>query len=416
MDKKKIKLKSLTSVYELNNLMNSYYKGLENARKMKKLTAATSLGFPIDLLFAYDILPFFPQNHSAMFASLRKSRDEIEFAESKGIPTEICSEIKIFLSSMLYNHNLSFKVPEPDMVVCSNNVCKAVIKLFESMSEYYNVPFFILDIPFVPEEQISEESIRYIEDQLEQIVLFFKTHFNLKMNEDKLLETARLSRETGMLWYEIVNFGANIPCPYDALDLFAHMFPYMNMKRTPEVFDYYKLLRSEVIARLEDDVSVVEDEEIRLLWDYMPIFSKNNFFRRTFYKQNAVVVTNTFFLPGTSMECRKGTCGFNSSIQTYKELFHYWARSYSYLYAGVTINTKLDIIDELVKKFSVDGVIIHKDNSCKPQSLPQQELQNLIRNKLNVPCLTINADSADMRHFSEAQVTTRIEAFLENLL
>ncbi|MBN2534903.1 MAG: 2-hydroxyacyl-CoA dehydratase [Spirochaetales bacterium] len=412
---KKNRLNSLKSNYNLNILLNDYYKEMEMAGKNKKLTAAVNLGFPVDLLHAYDIFSFFPQSHSAMYASLRKSREEIEFAESKGIPFDLCSEIKIALSSLYYNRNYIVPLIKPDMVLCSNQVCRAVIKLFEQFSHYYKVPFFMLDIPFVPGEEVSEDSVRYIEKQLETFPDFLHKHFGLELHEDKLLETARLSQEVGMLWYEIVNFGATIPSPVDALDLFTHMFPYMNMKRSKAVFDHYTMLKNEIITRMEDDISAVEDEEIRLLWDYMPVFSKNNYFRRIFQKFNAAVVTNTFFLPGTSKECREGTCGMRSDINTAGGLFKYWAGQFSHLYSGVSINKKLTAISDLIEKYSIDGVIIHKDNSCKPQSLPQQELHNLIRGKLGVPCLTINADSADMRYFSQEQVTTRIEAFLENL-
>jgi benzoyl-CoA reductase/2-hydroxyglutaryl-CoA dehydratase subunit BcrC/BadD/HgdB len=54
---------------------------------------------------------------------------------------------------------------------------------------------------------------------------------------------------------------------------------------------------------------------------------------------------------------------------------------------------------------------MHSNRSCKPYSFGQYEIQK----KLSVPSVIIEADMVDERAFSEAQVVTRLEAFLESL-
>jgi benzoyl-CoA reductase/2-hydroxyglutaryl-CoA dehydratase subunit BcrC/BadD/HgdB len=69
----------------------------------------------------------------------------------------------------------------------------------------------------------------------------------------------------------------------------------------------------------------------------------------------------------------------------------------------------------LMKRFSVDGLIIHSNRSCKPYSLGQFDIQRIILNKTGIPGLVLEADMTDSRVYSDAQVKTRIEAFMETL-
>ena len=82
------------------------------------------------------------------------------------------------------------------------------------------------------------------------------------------------------------------------------------------------------------------------------------------------------------------------------------------LYPGTSLRQKVQTIKSITEKFSIDGIIIHCCQTCKPQSLPQYEMKNIIQTELGIPCLVIDSDSVDPRLFSEAQTVTRLEAFL----
>ncbi|MBM4305182.1 MAG: 2-hydroxyacyl-CoA dehydratase, partial [Deltaproteobacteria bacterium] len=70
---------------------------------------------------------------------------------------------------------------------------------------------------------------------------------------------------------------------------------------------------------------------------------------------------------------------------------------------------------DLLQRFNVDGLIIHSNRSCKPYSLGQYDIQRLIYQKTGIPSLMIEADMTDSRVYSDAQVKTRVEAFMETL-
>jgi len=58
---------------------------------------------------------------------------------------------------------------------------------------------------------------------------------------------------------------------------------------------------------------------------------------------------------------------------------------------------------------------MHSNRSCKPYSFGQYDIQRIVREKLGIPTLMIEADMVDERSFSESQIETRIDAFIEVL-
>ena len=69
----------------------------------------------------------------------------------------------------------------------------------------------------------------------------------------------------------------------------------------------------------------------------------------------------------------------------------------------------------MIDKYGVDGLVMHSNRSCKPYSLGQYDIQKIIQQKRGIPTLLIEADMVDERSFSESQIETRIDAFMEVL-
>jgi benzoyl-CoA reductase/2-hydroxyglutaryl-CoA dehydratase subunit BcrC/BadD/HgdB len=69
----------------------------------------------------------------------------------------------------------------------------------------------------------------------------------------------------------------------------------------------------------------------------------------------------------------------------------------------------------MIAKYDVDGLVMHSNRSCKPYSLGQYDIQQIIQRKSGIATMMIEADMVDERSFSESQIETRIEAFMEVL-
>jgi benzoyl-CoA reductase/2-hydroxyglutaryl-CoA dehydratase subunit BcrC/BadD/HgdB len=58
---------------------------------------------------------------------------------------------------------------------------------------------------------------------------------------------------------------------------------------------------------------------------------------------------------------------------------------------------------------------MHSDRSCKPYSLGQYVVRDLVTRETGIPGLVIEADMNDPRQYAEAPTLNRIQAYLESL-
>jgi benzoyl-CoA reductase/2-hydroxyglutaryl-CoA dehydratase subunit BcrC/BadD/HgdB len=72
-------------------------------------------------------------------------------------------------------------------------------------------------------------------------------------------------------------------------------------------------------------------------------------------------------------------------------------------------------MEQMIKDYQVDGLVIHSARSCKPYSVGQYDMKRLLMERLGVPSVVIEADITDSRHYSEEQAQVRLEAFFEAL-
>ena len=91
------------------------------------------------------------------------------------------------------------------------------------------------------------------------------------------------------------------------------------------------------------------------------------------------------------------------------------AVAYSSVYINVSLDKMFDTLAALIRKYDVDGLVMHSNRSCKPYSFGQYDLQKMVMERLGIPTLMIEADMVDARSFSESQIETRIDAFMEKL-
>ena len=147
----------------------------------------------------------------------------------------------------------------------------------------------------------------------------------------------------------------------------------------------------------------MDDEEIRLLWDNIPVWYAMRSLSEIFEQHNACLVGDTYTNAWASANIDTGN-PMESLALNYLEI-----------YLNISMDLMLDRITDLIKVFDVDGMVMHSNRSCKPYSLGQYDLARNIKEETGVPVLLIEADMVDSRAYAEAQIKTRIEAFLESL-
>ena len=89
------------------------------------------------------------------------------------------------------------------------------------------------------------------------------------------------------------------------------------------------------------------------------------------------------------------------------------SEAYTRSYLNLGVDQMARIVLSMVDKYDVDGIVMHSNRSCKPYSFGQYDIQKIVERERGIPSLLIEADMVDERSFSESQVRTRIDAFVE---
>jgi benzoyl-CoA reductase/2-hydroxyglutaryl-CoA dehydratase subunit BcrC/BadD/HgdB len=290
------------------------------------------------------------------------------------------------------------------MLVCCNNICGTVLKWYEVQARYYKVPLFILDTPFCHTE-FSDEARKYVRKQVDEYIKFLEMACGKKCDFDRMAEVGKLSVRGQRLWQEVLDTAAHKPAPLSAFDAFFHLALIVTLRGTRTVIDYYTGLLEEMKERIASGISAVPHEKYRLLWDNLPVWYKTKWLSEKFAAHDACLVADTY---------TSAWCGSLKYIDE-NDFLGTMAEGYSRIYLNIGVDEMAETVIEMVDKYDADGVVMHSNRSCKPYSLGQYDIRRIVQEKRNIPTLMIEADMVDERSFSESQIETRIDAFMEVL-
>jgi benzoyl-CoA reductase/2-hydroxyglutaryl-CoA dehydratase subunit BcrC/BadD/HgdB len=400
-EKEKRKIKSIKKMKEI---MTEYYTEAKTAAETGKKVAWITSGGPVEPLIAMDVIPVYPENHGAMIGASKMGVDLCEKAEEMGYSRDLCSYATADIACAPIDGGPIGGLPKPDMLVCCNNICGTVLKWYEIQARYFKVPLFILDTPFCHTE-FSTEAKEYVRKQFDEYMEFLEKCCGKPFDYDRLKEVGRLSYEGQQLWQAVLDTCMHKPAPMSAFDAFFHMALIVTLRGKQITIDYYQSLLTEMRERVKNNISAVAQEKYRLLWDNLPVWFRTRWLSDKFAAHDACLVADTY----TSAWC---------SSMKYIDENHFldsMAESYTRIYLNIGLDEMTKSIINMIDKYEMDGFILHSNRSCKPYSLGQYDIAKIIHRERDIPTLMIEADMVDERSFSESQIDTRIDAFMELL-
>ncbi len=399
--KEKRKIKSAAKMKEI---MTSYYIDAKTAQQTGKKVAWITSGGPVEPLIAMDIIPVYPENHGAMIGASRMGVDLCQKAEGMGYSSDLCSYARSDIGCAPVNGGPIGGLPRPDMLVCCNNICGTVLKWYEIQARYFNIPLFILDTPFTHVD-FSAEAKRYVKTQILEYVGFLEKVCKTKFDYDRMKEVGRLSLEGQRLWQAVLDTAMNRPSPISAFDAFFHLALIVTLRGTMQAVDYYRLLLAEMEERVAQGIGAVASEKYRLLWDNLPIWYRMKWLSDKFALEEACLVADTY---------TTAWCGSMKYIRE-DDFLDTMAEGYSRIYLNIGVDQMATQALAMAEKYGADGIVMHSNRSCKPYSFGQYDIGRIVQKKTGLPILMIEADMVDERSFSEGQIETRIEGFMEIL-
>jgi benzoyl-CoA reductase/2-hydroxyglutaryl-CoA dehydratase subunit BcrC/BadD/HgdB len=393
----------LSAFKQMKELMTLYY--LEAKTNRDKPIAWLTSGAPVEFIYAMDVIPVYPENYAAMCAAGHQSVALMEAAEAAGFSQDICAYARTDFGQDLLQGGPAGGLPAPRFLVCSTNICKTVIKWYEVVARKYQVPLFVVDTPFL-HDGLTRELVRYVVSQFNDLERFLSDVLKRPFDRERLLRAIGLSREATGLWKKILDLGKLMPAPFTSLDAFIHIAPIVTLRGTRRCVDYYRLLHDEIALRASQHLAAVAGERYRVLWDNLPIWFKMRFFEKFFEERRCALVAATY---------ADSWAGGDFSNITARDPYEALAISYLNIYINFGFEERVRYLARLIDEFSLTGFIMHSNRSCKPYSLGMYYLKQEVTRLTGKTGVVIEADQNDPRVFSEAQVETRLEAFIESM-
>ena len=393
--------KKLTSKELLNQLVAKHYDDALTAKaEGRPVVWATSIS-PQELLETMDLTVVYPENHAAAIGARKGSMEFISYSEGKGYSSDLCSYARVNMGYVDLKDAEAQNIPQPDLILCCNNICNTVIKWYENIAKELHIPMILFDTPYSYEYHISEESIQYMRRQFDYAIRQLEELTKKRFDYDRLSEVMEVSNSTCRWWKKSTELAMHKPSPLSGFDMFNYMAMVVCMRGNKDGETLFRLWYEELEERMKQNLGPWNnaEEKYRIMWDGIACWPHLATTFKTLKKYGVNMVASTY---PDSWNIRYEKNDLDALVRAYAS--HYANRSIAY---------SVDNIAKIAEDYSLDGIIFHSNRSCKLMDFKQYEIQRQVQQRTGVPAVFFDGDQTDPRVFSDAQYETRIQALVE---
>ena len=392
----------LQCAVRLKEIMTRHYFLARYAKGARPVAWVTS-GAPVELLRAFGFYTLYPENHGALCGAQRLGPEYCGIAEDHGYHQDLCSYARIDLGHLLSGKTPVGKLPRPDLLFASNNICQTVLYWYRVLAHHLKIPLLLFDTPYNFGD-IRDNDVSYMVAQLEEMIPILEEVSGNRFHESAFSKVIRIAKESSQIWGQVLRTMKHEPAPMTIFDAFVHLAPIVSLRGLPVALDYYQILLDELNTRVDQGIGAILHERKRLMWDNIAIWYKVRDFSRLFAERGMNFVTATY----------TNAWADTSAHMDEEKPFESMARTYAQVILNNNLNHRLGLMARLIDEYKVDGLVIHSARSCKPYSVGQYDIKRILMDR-GIPSVVIEADITDFRAFSEEQARTRLEAFFEAL-
>jgi benzoyl-CoA reductase/2-hydroxyglutaryl-CoA dehydratase subunit BcrC/BadD/HgdB len=383
------------------------YRKLTAAAEAGKPICVASAGVPNEVMFAMDTYPVFPESLAAISAGIGKAAPFFDEARDKGYTNTVCSYTRCGLGISWKNECAFGPIPEPDLFMTDVSVCCLHVTWWAYLEDHFKKPTFYMDIP-ATDKPDEPEYIDYYEHQIHEMVKFIEANTKCRYDEQRMLDAVKYSDLAGHYWKQIMALRKNRPSPASFRNLAGQILPLVTFLGDKDASDFYEAL----LGRYQDDVKegktpCKEGEKYRLIWNGIPIWHHLQIIN--YFEDKGA---NFVWEPYTNLSWGNKT---KSGRLDLARPFHTLAEKYTNVLSNRPIEDRFAYYDQAIKDYDVDGLVMFSNRSCRPMSIGQRELVDLVKEKHDIPILIFEGDQADPEGFSWDDARTRIDGFIEVL-
>lgn len=376
-----------------------------------KKTAWVSAGFPVELCYAFNVHPLHPENSACVAGATKSSLKFIEHAESMGFSRDLCSYFKSNIGAVALKAPMNKGgIDKPTFMGSTNTICDTHVKWFQIQAREMGVPYFGFDIPSAvagTDDERMEDYIDYVVAQFKEFFTFMEGITGKKPDEARFKHVLEKSDKLCELWQELYQYRKNVPTPVAFQDTLASIFPMVVLPGLDIGIKYYEALLRDVKARTaKEEGSLPKGKErFRILFEGIPMWYRIKFFHEL--ANYGAIVTHEPYTYSFGPRKRLGL-SFEDTLRDLARLIIDIPYNYS-------LEKRIQYFENVIKEYKIDGVILHSNMSCRPSCAGMIDLKNAIQRDLGIPVWLMDCDQNDPRAYSDEQMKTRMESFIELL-
>jgi benzoyl-CoA reductase/2-hydroxyglutaryl-CoA dehydratase subunit BcrC/BadD/HgdB len=225
MEKTQKSTKRLATAKELRQIVADFYlEGHQAKRTGKPVGWMPPMNGLIEIFYAMDLMPAFPENWSPVCAAFGLIDKNFQTAEEMGFSRDLCGYMRNnvgYIYGMMGTEGVPLGgLPEPDMIFLPGGGCIPTMKNFQYISRRFpEAKVFKADLPQVPIENIQRYHIDYAISEINRIIEFLTEVTGRRMDYDRLKEAVSLSDQACALWDEIMAYRRYKPTPLSAAEI-----------------------------------------------------------------------------------------------------------------------------------------------------------------------------------------------------
>lgn len=404
----------MNSKQKLGYYQEKLYQDALDAHSNGELVCWSSSIAPSEFCETMGIHMIYPENHAAAVGAKHGALEMIEHAERKGYSLDTCSYARINLAYMdllveeaktgetseVLENCPGPRIPLPDIIITCNNICNTLLKWYENLAVKLDVPYIIIDVPYVHTWPIPEYTKTYIVDQFEYAIKQIEEITGKPFDYDKFTKVQEQAQRSVAAWDKAMGMAQVVPSPLNGFDMFNFMALIVCARAKFAAEDTFNTLADELKEKADKGEDAFKGgEKFRIAWEGIACWPYLSHTYKSLKSLGCNMVGSTY----------PGAWSIHYTVGDLREM----AVGYCKMYSNTCLENKVNVISDVLTSTSSTGIAYHLNRSCKLMSFLNVETAEIVKKRTGVPYVSFDGDQTDPRNFSPAQFDTRVQALAE---
>jgi benzoyl-CoA reductase/2-hydroxyglutaryl-CoA dehydratase subunit BcrC/BadD/HgdB len=389
-----------------NRAFASYWGRVSRAKDQGKKTVFIPFNCSPEIFYALDLVPIGVETLNTMGLNTEEGlHGYLDLAIERGLPDTMCSAQRGVVG-MLESGVLEM----PDLLVNGAlGGCDPNSKIFEYISEKFDIPGIFLDVPYYHDQR----SLDYYTTGYKKVVKTLEEFSGNKLDEDRLREVCELSNKATELFMEVQELKRHVPNPVPNYYNTIHLATKLTMVGTTEAVDIFQKALDVSKERLEKGAHVLPEEKVRFMMMYTGLYFGGNIhlwleeeMGATYLLDMLVCNDHNPIIDTTSMETMLGGLAEGMlNLPMTRQLKGSW---------NMPANWLEDVL-YYADTYKADCLVFTGHTACKQAWGVYRLVADEIKKQLGVPTLRLEGDGWDSRITPMAIIKEQISDFFETL-